>query len=75
MPKIDKNEKKEIVWKNLPATINKVNSLMVIGQKNTGKSTLCSHLISNNVENYVLLDCDLGKNACLEGCVSLSHKE
>ena len=48
---------------------------MIIGQKNTGKSTLCSHLISNNIENYVLLDCDLGKNYCLEGCVSLSHKE
>ena len=75
VPKADKHEKKEIIWKNLPAGISKASSLMVIGQKNTGKSTLCSHLISNNPENYVLLDCDLGKNGCLEGCASLRHKE
>ena len=47
---------------------------MVIGQKNTGKSTFCSYLVSKNSENYVILDCDIGKNSCLEGCVSLSHK-
>jgi polynucleotide 5'-kinase involved in rRNA processing len=43
---------------------------MVIGPKNTGKSTLCTFLQSNS-QDVVLLDCDIGKNASIDGCVSL----
>ena len=44
---------------------------MVIGSKNTGKSTLCEHLLKSKPDYYVILDCDIGKNSCLEGSVSL----
>ena len=47
---------------------------MVIGPKNSGKSSLCAHLMSESSHNYVLLDCDVGKNSCMEGCVSLTHE-
>lgn len=46
--------------------------MMIIGLKNTGKSMLGEYLINIRQSECVLLDCDIGRNSCLEGCVSLS---
>jgi polynucleotide 5'-kinase involved in rRNA processing len=45
---------------------------MIIGVKNIGKSTLAEYLLQSQPNDCVLLDCDIGRNSCLEGCVSLS---
>jgi polynucleotide 5'-kinase involved in rRNA processing len=45
---------------------------MLVGVKNTGKSTLAEYLLNSQGDDCVLLDCDIGRNCCLEGCVSLS---
>ena len=48
---------------------------MIIGLKNTGKSTLANYLLNSGSVECAVLDCDIGRNSCLEGCVSLSTKE
>lgn len=45
---------------------------MVVGVKNTGKSTLAEFLLNTRPNDCVLLDCDVGRNSSLEGCVSLT---
>lgn len=45
---------------------------MIFGLKNTGKSTLADYLLNTQGENCALLDCDIGRNACMEGCISLT---
>ncbi len=45
---------------------------MVIGSKNTGKSSLCEYLLNTRGNNVVLLDCDIGRNVSMEGCISLT---
>lgn len=47
------------------------DSLMIIGGKNTGKSMLGEYIL-NVKGDCAFLDCDLGRNASLEGCVSIS---
>lgn len=52
-------------WAKLPECVNGNDSLMILGQKNTGKSTLAEYLLNIKGEDYALLDCDIGRNCRL----------
>ena len=59
-------------WPDLPSFLKESrDSVLVIGNKNTGKSSLCDYLLTRRGENCLIMDCDLGRNAELECCVSL----
>ncbi len=44
---------------------------MVLGAKNTGKSTLCKEFINKDKSCWCLLDCDIGRSHNLPGTVGL----
>ena len=46
-------------------------SLMILGKKNTGKSTLAEYLKNTNPKQVCILDCDIGRSLTVSGCVSL----
>jgi polynucleotide 5'-kinase involved in rRNA processing len=46
-------------------------SLMILGKKNTGKSTLSEYLKNIDPTKVCILDCDIGRSLTVSGCVSL----
>lgn len=44
---------------------------MILGKKNTGKSTLAEYLKNINPTQVCILDCDIGRSLTVSGCVSL----
>lgn len=59
-------------WENMPECVDSNESLFLVGIKNSGKSTLADYLLNTMNNECAVLDCDIGRNSCLEGCVSLS---
>jgi polynucleotide 5'-kinase involved in rRNA processing len=44
---------------------------MILGKKNTGKSTLAEYLKNTHPSSVCILDCDIGRSLSISGCVSL----
>lgn len=38
---------------------------MIVGMKNSGKSSLSEYLLNKNEKTTILLDCDIGRNSAL----------
>jgi polynucleotide 5'-kinase involved in rRNA processing len=51
--------------------LNSNNSLLILGKKNSGKSTLSEYLKNIKPESFCILDCDIGRSLSISGCVSL----
>lgn len=62
----------ETKWPGLPGAALNCTSLLIIGHRKSGKSTL-SRDLSN--KETVLIDCDIGQNCGMECCMTLQTSD